>query len=63
MAVLIVGVIVSFFYGNRTLPLVILLIGIGVAVAAFKGMLGIFGLATLGVLAVIIWIANIKEMM
>jgi hypothetical protein len=62
LASLIVGVIVSFIYENRTLPLVILVLGIGVVVAASKEMLGIYYLAALGVLAAIIWIANLRDM-
>ncbi len=62
MAVWIVGVIVSFIYGNRALPLIILVLGIGVVAATFKCVLGYYGIAALAVLAVIIWIANNVDM-
>jgi hypothetical protein len=62
MAVWIVGVIVSFIYGNRVLPLIILVLGIGVVAATFNGTLGYYGIAALAVLAVIIWIANKVDM-
>jgi hypothetical protein len=45
-----VGVIVSFINGNRRLPLVILLLGIGVVAATFKGLLGYYGIAALAIL-------------
>jgi hypothetical protein len=58
----IVGVIVSFINGNRALPVIILLLGIGVVAATFNGMLGYYGIAALAVLAVIMWIANKADM-
>lgn len=53
-----VGVIVSFCLGNRTMPLIILLLGIGLLYAR----LGLLGLAGLGLLSAIIWIANKADM-
>jgi hypothetical protein len=51
------GVIVSFASGNRKLPLVILLLGIAILIATFKGHAGLFGIAGIAILAAIIWIA------
>jgi hypothetical protein len=58
----IVGVIVSFINGNRGLPLVILLLGSGVVAATFAGVAGYYGIAALAALAVVIWIANQRDM-
>ncbi len=58
----IVGVVVSFIYGNRGLPLIILLLGIGVVAATFAGFAGYYGIAALAILAAIIWIANKADM-
>ena len=51
------GVIVSFLSGNRKLPLVILLLGLGLLIATFTGHAGAFGMAGIAILAAIIWIA------
>jgi hypothetical protein len=50
------GVVVSFISGNRKLPLLILLLGIGLLIATFAGHAGAFGIAGIAILAVIIWI-------
>jgi hypothetical protein len=52
------GVVVSLCLGNRTMPIVILLLGIVLLYAR----LGLFGLAGLGLLGAIIWIANKADM-
>jgi hypothetical protein len=48
------GVIISFYNGNRKLPLVVLLLGLGLLFAPT----GVWGIAGLAILAAIIWIAN-----
>ncbi len=62
IGVWLVGIIVSFINGNRVLPLVILVVGVGVVAATFMGIAGYFGTAALAILAVIIWIANKADM-
>ena len=52
------GVIVSFYNGNRKLPLTVLLIGLGLVFAP----VGIWKMAGFAILAVIIWIANKADM-
>lgn len=52
------GVITSFYLGNRKLPLIVLLIGIGLYLAP----IGLFKMAGIALLAAIIWIANKAEM-
>ena len=52
------GVIVSFYNGNRKLPLVVLLLGLGLLFAP----IGVWKLAGLALLAAIIWIANKTDM-
>ena len=52
------GVIVSFYNGNRKLPLVVLLIGGALLFAP----IGVWGIAGIALLAVIIWIANKADM-
>lgn len=52
------GVIVSFYNGNRKLPLIVLLIGLGLLFAP----IGVWKLAGLALLAAIIWIANKTDM-
>lgn len=51
------GVVVSFAIGNRKLPLIVLLLGIGLLVATFTTPVGLFGIAGIAILAAIIWIA------
>jgi len=58
LAAWLADVAVSFHNGNRKLPTVILLLGIGVVVATWTGRAGPFGTAGLALLAAIIWIAN-----
>jgi len=53
----IAGVIVSFINGNRKMPIVVLLIGIGLLAAP----IGIWKTVGLALLAAIIWIANKAE--
>lgn len=50
----IAGVIVSFINGNRKMPIVVLLIGIGLIAAP----IGVWKTVGLALLAAIIWIAN-----
>lgn len=50
----IAGVIISFINGNRKIPIVVLLIGIGLLAAP----IGIWKTVGLALLAAIIWIAN-----
>jgi hypothetical protein len=52
------GVIVSLCLGNRKMPVIILLLGIGLLYAP----LGLFGQAGLALLVAIIWIANKANM-
>jgi len=52
------GVVVSFVNGNRRLPSVILVLGLGLVVLTFTGKAGNFGLAGIAILAAIIWIGN-----
>jgi len=53
------GVIVSFYNGNRKLPIVVLLLGLGLLLAP----IGFWGTAGIAILAAIIWIANKSDMM
>jgi len=48
------GVIISFYNGNRKLPIIVLLLGLGLLFAP----IGVWKLAGLAILAAIIWIAN-----
>jgi hypothetical protein len=48
------GIIISFYNGNRKLPVTVLLLGLGLLFAP----IGIWGMAGLAILAAIIWIAN-----
>jgi hypothetical protein len=52
------GVIISFYNGNRKLPLVVLLFGLGLLFAP----IGVWKLAGLALLAAMIWIANKADM-
>jgi hypothetical protein len=52
------GVIISFYNGNRKLPLVVLLIGLGLLFAP----IGAWKLAGLALLAAVIWTANKADM-
>lgn len=52
------GVVVSFVNGNRKLPIIILLLGIGL----FFAPVGAFRLAGFAILAAIIWVANKADM-
>jgi hypothetical protein len=56
------GVVMSFAYGNRTLPAIILVLGLALVVLSFMGIAGPLGLVGLCILAIIIWIANKAEM-
>ena len=56
------GVSLSFANGNRKLPLVVLLLGIGLLIATFRGSAGLFGIAGIAILAIIIWVANKADM-
>lgn len=52
------GVIISFYNGNRKLPLIVLLLGIGLLFAP----IGVWGIAGIALMAAIIWIANKADM-
>jgi hypothetical protein len=52
------GVVVSFCYGNRKLPLIVLALGLGMIFSP----IGIWKVAGLAILAAIMWIANKAEM-
>ena len=52
------GVIISFYNGNRKLPLIVLLLGLGLLFAP----IGLWGIAGIALLAAIIWIANKADM-
>lgn len=52
------GVVVSFVNGNRKLPSVVLVLGLGLIVAIFTGHAGLLGVSGLAILAAIVWIAN-----
>lgn len=52
------GVIISFYNGNRKLPLTVLLLGLVLLFAP----IGIWGMVGLALLAAIIWIANKADM-
>jgi hypothetical protein len=52
------GVVISFYNGNRKLPLVVLFLGIGLLIAP----IGVWKLAGIAILAAIIWIANKADM-
>ena len=52
------GVIISFYNGNRKLPITVLLLGLGLLFAP----IGVWGMAGLAILAAIIWIANKADM-
>jgi len=56
------GIIVSLINGNRTLPIIIFLIGTLTLVAQFTIGLGFMTVAVLAILAVVIWIANKIDM-
>lgn len=58
LVALIFGVIVSLVNGNRKLPLVVLLIGLGL----FFAPIGMWKLAGIALLAAIIWTANKLDM-
>ena len=62
LVALVGGVVVSFVNGNRLLPAIILLLGVGLTVLMFNGIGGPFGLAGIAILAVVIWIANKADM-
>jgi len=48
------GVVISFYNGNRKLPIIVLLLGLGLLFAP----IGIWKVAGIALLAAIIWIAN-----
>ena len=53
------GVIVSFYNGNRKLPIAVLVLGLGLLLAP----IGFWSTAGIAILAAIIWIANKADMM
>jgi len=56
------GVIVSFIYGNRKLPISIFIIGSILTFAQFSIGIGYTYIAIMAVLSAIIWIANKLDM-
>ena len=52
------GVVISLYNGNRKLPLIVLLLGVGLLFAP----IGVWGIAGLAILAAVIWIANKADM-
>jgi len=52
------GVIVSLYNGNRKLPVIVLLLGLGLLFAP----IGVWGIAGIAILAAITWIANKSDM-
>ena len=62
LGVWIVGVIVSFIYGNRGLPLTILMCGVAATALQFTIGIGFFYIAVMAILSIIIWISNKLEM-
>lgn len=63
LAAWLVGVGVNFYYGNRWLPLVILLVGAVLTFIHFTSGLGFAYLGVMALLAAIIWISNKFEML
>lgn len=59
LAAWIAGVIVSFFNGNRKLPVAVLILGLGLLFAP----IGFWSTVGIALLAAIIWIANKADMM
>ena len=55
------GVILSFANGNRKLPLIVLLLGIGFLIATFKGHANLFGIAGIAILAAVICSPELKR--
>ena len=53
------GVIVSLYNGNRKLPLIVLVLGLGLLFAPT----GVWGVAGIALLAAIVWIANKSDLM
>ena len=62
IAAWIVGVGISYYYVNRVLPTIILLIGIAAIALHFTVGLGYFFISIMAILNVIIWIANKMDM-
>ena len=52
------GLIISFYNGNRKLPLIVLLLGLGLLFAP----IGVWGIVGIAILAAVIWIANKADM-
>ena len=52
------GVIISLYNGNRKLPLIVLILGLGLLFAP----IGVWKIAGIALLAAIIWIANKADM-
>jgi len=59
LAAWIAGVIVSFYHGNRKLPVAVLILGLGLLFAP----IGFWSTVGIALLAAIIWIANKADMM
>ena len=57
------GIAVSFYNGNRKLPLLVLLAGIGIWIGASLTGFWPDGIAGIALLAAVIWIANKSDLM
>ena len=62
IAAWLVGVVVSLIYGNRKLPVTILLVGLGATAMQFTIGLGYAYIAVMALISIIIWIANKLDM-
>ena len=56
------GIIISLKFGNRKLPITILLIGLGATATQFTIGLGYTYIVVMAIISVVIWIANKMEM-
>jgi hypothetical protein len=52
------GICISFYNGNRKLPSIVLLLGLGLIFAP----IGVWRLVGMTVLAIVVWIANKADM-
>ncbi|MGC3960623.1 MAG: hypothetical protein QM813_22630 [Verrucomicrobiota bacterium] len=52
------GIFISFYNGNRKLPIIVLLSGLGLIFAP----IGVWSLVGMTVLAIVIWFANKADM-
>jgi len=52
------GIFISFYNGNRKLPIIVLLLGLGLIFAP----IGVWRLVGMTMLAIVVWIANKADM-